>query len=204
MKTRLYGPNASEISVAKTPEERIPMPVLLLLLALLLTACSADRQPGELFGPVPASLLVVDAILFVDQPLPDLFLRQTRSPDQDYSPAQAAVPDAQVTLQQGPQVFVYTSDPDSAGRYLPPPNPPLVQPETEYLLQVQAGARQLQARTLTPPRLRFQEAVLLDDQTLAVRRQLRTFNDLGQGAYQAPENQIPYLDGLLFPPSWAN
>ena len=58
--------------------------VLLLLLPLL--ACkapgplAADRDPNELFGPSEAGLIVVDAILIVDAPLPPIILRHTLAP----------------------------------------------------------------------------------------------------------------------------
>ena len=53
---------------------------------LCLTACAAERQPGDLFGSVEeGNELVVDGILLVDQTLPELFVRRTLPPGQFYS-----------------------------------------------------------------------------------------------------------------------
>ena len=53
--------------------------------ALLAAACAADREPGSLYGPGVGDLVVVDATLVVDRPLPDLFVRRTADPSAPYS-----------------------------------------------------------------------------------------------------------------------
>ena len=100
-----------------------------LLIILCLTACAAERQPGDLFGSVEEdSELVVDGLLLVDQPLPELFVRRTLPPGQAYRREAAGVTDAQVRIVQGDQVFEYAPDPATPGRYLPPPAPPKWKP----------------------------------------------------------------------------
>ncbi len=171
-------------------------PIAILCCALLL-ACSADRRPGSLFGPSEQGTIVVDALLIVDQPLPDLFVRQTLAPDVLYTQEAAAVRGAGVSIRQGDQTFRYAGDPSRPGRYLPPASPPTVAPGTEYRLLVTVGDREVRAITRTPGRIRIQEAVLLDANTLAVRRRLKTFADGPDLVFTAPENQVTYLDGLL-------
>jgi hypothetical protein len=173
------------------------IPWILFPCFLLLTACSADRRPGELFGPAEEGTLVIDALLIVDRPLPDVFVRQTVRPNVLYSRAAAAVRGADATIRQGERVFRYADDPDSIGRYLPPANPPVVTPSTEYRLIVTAGDRQARATTRTPDRFTIQGAVMLDERTLEVRRHFKTFADGADLVFTAPENQVTYLDGLL-------
>ena len=169
----------------------------ILLSALLLISCSADREPGSLFGPTADTEIVVDATLIVDHPLPDLFVRRTLPPGQVYSQNLAAVVDAEVLIRRGDQVFVYAADPDSAGRYLPPDNAPPVQPQTLYQLEVRTSDRRVRAQTTTPGRLVLREAVILNDETLEEERRLRLFSEVGDGAYKITDNQLPYREGVL-------
>jgi hypothetical protein len=163
----------------------------------LLAACAADREPGSLYGPGAADLVVVDATLVVDRPLPDLFVRLTVNPSEPYSRERAAVRDAAVVVRGDGLVSRYRSDPDSAGRYLPPDPAPDVVPGTLYELEVRTADQIVRATTVTPPRLHLAETVLLDAQTLQPQRRLRRFDAAGGGAYAAPENQIEYRAGIL-------
>ncbi len=169
----------------------------LMLCCLLAAGCAAEREPGELFGPSEAGTLVVDALLIVDHPLPDLFVRQTVAPGVRYTDAVSAVTDAHVEVRQGAQVFRYRTDPDSLGRYLPPERPPPVMPNTAYALTVRSEGREARATTRTPGRFQIREVVLLDEETLEVRQRLRTFIDGADQVFTAPENQVVYRDGRL-------
>ena len=167
-------------------------------IVLCLTACAAERQPGDLFGSVEEdSALVVDGILLVDQPLPELFVRRTLPPDQSYSRDAAGVLEAQVRVFQGDQIFEYTSAPATPGRYLPPSAPPQVKPLTEYRLEVKVEGKTVRAHTTTPERVRVRQAVLLDEDTQEITRTLRLFAEVGDEVYTAPENQLTHLEGLL-------
>ncbi len=165
---------------------------------LCLIACAAERQPGELFGSVEeGSELVVDGILIVDQTLPELFVWRILPPGQTYSRDAAGVSDAQVRVFQGDQVFEYAPDPAAPGRYLPPLEAPLVQTTTEYRLEVDIEGKKVRARTTTPERVRVRQAVLLDEDTQEVMRILKSFAEVGNEVYTAPENQLTHLEGLI-------
>ena len=176
----------------------IPLAGLCLLLLLCLAACSADRQPGSLFGSVEEdSDLVVDALLLVDQPLPELYVRRSLAADIAYDRGATGVADARVRILQGDRVFEYAPDAEEPGRYLPPPDPPRVEPRTEYQLEVEVGGQRLWGRTTTPDRLRVRRAVLIDWETGEVMRTLKSFAEAGDGVFEAPENQLLYLEGVL-------
>ena len=164
---------------------------------LVMVACAADRGPGELFGPSTEGILVADALLIVDRPLPDLFVHETAAPGVLYTREMAAVLGAEVEIRQGEQVFPYRADPDSLGRYMPPEDRPSVMPNTEYRLTVRSEGREAYATTRTPERFRIRETVLLDEESLEVERRLRPFSDGADAVFSAPENRVTYLDGLL-------
>jgi hypothetical protein len=167
-------------------------------IALFLTACAAERQPGELFGSVEeGSELVVDGILLVDQTLPELFVRRILPPGQTYSRDAAGVLNAQVLVFQGDQVFEYAPDPAAPGRYLPPLEAPLVQTTTEYRLEVDVEGKKVRARTTTPERMQVRQVVLLDEDTQEIMRTLKSFAEVGDEVYTAPENQLTHLEGLI-------
>ncbi len=167
-------------------------------IVLCLTACAAERQPGELFGSVEeGSELVVDGGLIVDQTLPELFVRRILSPGQTYSRDAAGVSDAQVRVFQGEQVFEYAPDPAASGRYLPPLEAPLVQTTTEYRLEVDVEGKKVRASTTTPERVQVRQAVLLDEDTQEIMRTLKSFAEMGDEVYTAPENQLTHLEGII-------
>lgn len=167
-------------------------------LCALLVACSADRKPGELFGPSEAGVLVIDAILIVDQTLPDLFLKQTIAPNALQTAEALAVDGAALTLSVGDAAYLYTPDPDSLGRYLPPSDAPTVQPERVYTVEVSTpNGQTLRAQTTTPRRIQVQQFLLLDEETLQVDSELVLFSEAGDAVFEAQTNQIPYRQGLL-------
>ncbi|MEE2658464.1 MAG: hypothetical protein VX733_08160 [Candidatus Latescibacterota bacterium] len=167
------------------------------LSAAVLGGCAAERQPGDLFGPHETGVPVVDGFLLVGQPLPDLFVRRSADPAEEYRLETVSVNDAEVILSTGVAEYHYQPDPDSAGRYLPPPGKPLVAPLTLYRLHVQlSGGDQVHGKTHTPAQLRIEEAVLLDDAELTPKRSLALFAEGGE-VFIEPRNQIEYLDGIL-------
>ncbi len=165
---------------------------------LCLTACAAERQPGDLFGSVEeGNELVVDGILLVDQTLPELFVRRTLPPGQFYSRDAAGVSEAQVRVFQGDQIFEYAPDPATPARYLPPSESPQVEPLTEYRLEVEVEGKTVRASTTTPNRVRVRQAVLLDEDTQEIMRTLKSFAEVGDEVYTAPENQLTHLEGII-------
>ena len=167
-------------------------------IVLCLTACAAERQPGDLFGSIEeGNELVVDGILLVDQTLPDLFVRRTLPPGQTYSQEAAGVLDAQVRVFQGDQIFEYAPDPATPGRYLPPSESPQVEPLTEYRLEVEVEGKTVRASTTTPEQVRVRQAVLLDEDTQEIMRTLKSFAEVGDEVYTAPENQLTHLEGII-------
>ena len=181
------------------------MPVFLLLLTLLpLLSCdapgplAADRDPGELFGPGEEELIVVDAILIVDAPLPPVMLRRTEAPGVPYEAGATGLTGAEVLLRSDDALFEYGPDPATAGRYLPPDSAPRVEPGRVYELQVTSGdAPVMSARTLTPARVGVEELVWLDRDLETELQQLRLFSEIGDEVYEAAENQLEYTRGLL-------
>ncbi len=169
-----------------------------IFMVLCLTACAAERQPGDLFGSVEEdSELVVDGLLLVDQTLPELFVWRTLPPGQAYHREAAVVNDARVRIVQGDQVFEYAPDPAIPGRYLPPPEAPQVESLTEYRLEVDIEGKRVRASTTTPERVQVREAMLVDEDTQEIVQTLKSFAEVGDEVYTAPENQITHLEGLI-------
>jgi hypothetical protein len=181
------------------------MHILLLLLALLPhLSCgapgplAADRDPGDLFGPSEDNLIVVDAILIVDAPLPQIFLQRTAAPGVPYAAEETALVGASVSIRTDDLVFEYHPDPEVAGRYLPRYGATLVEPGRTYELRVEAADDPVvRATTQTPQRLRIGELVLLDDDLETALRHLRLFSEIGDEVYAAAENQLEWTQGVL-------
>jgi len=172
------------------------MAILCLLLPLLL-GCAADRDPATLFGPEEAPAFVVDGVLLVGRQLPPLYLRRSLPAGAAYDADALGVSGARVEIAGPDDRHLYTADPDSAGKYLPPAAAAPVRAEVTYTLEVALGEETLRATTTTPPQVRLREAVLLDERTLAEVARLRLFGEAGEAAYGAAENQLRYLEGLL-------
>jgi len=161
-----------------------------------LAACSPDRDESSLFAPGDVGVPVVDALLVVDAPLPEIRLSRTQPPDVPYSFTDAAL--------GGAAVIVTVAGADTVryrewwpGVYLPDADR-VVQPQTEYALAITIGeGERVTAVTTTPGRLRVAEWVLLDDAAQTELRTLRTFAEVGDGVYSAPENQLVYPRGIL-------
>ncbi len=169
------------------------MKYLVLMVGCLtaLVGCKAERDPSSLFGPDASGVLVVDALLIVDKPLPQVLISETVKANAGYSERWEGVGDAEVVISQGEQTFLYSPG-FAAGYYMPPSNAPLVLPNTIYHLRVRSQGREATGQTITPGRFDIREAVLLDDETLEVIRPLNRYED-----GNVEENRIVYQDGLL-------
>ncbi|MGD8412959.1 MAG: DUF4249 family protein [Candidatus Latescibacterota bacterium] len=164
-----------------------------LLSAAVLWSCSGDR---ELFSPDDVGVLGVDAMLYVDQPLPSIRLYRAQSPTEPFNISNAAERGATVLVRSPTAVARYIER--SPGMYIPAATYPRVAPETVYHLEVTSvNGERLAATTTTPPRLSVSDWVLLDETGTTVERRLKTFAELGDGVYTAPENQLNYTQGLL-------
>lgn len=178
--------------------------VLLGLLLLVVVSCDApgplkaERDDADLFGRAEADLVVVDAILIVDRPLPPIHLRRSVAPELTYDADATALSGAQVVLLQGENRFDYTEDRREPGRYLPPASAPAVAPSTTYDLQVSSGADEVRATTTTPAQVRIDRVVLLDRDFETEVRQLRLFDGTNEEQiYTSFDNQIEHTVGLL-------
>jgi hypothetical protein len=167
--------------------------IYILLVALAPFACSNER---ELFSPDDVGVLGVDAMLYVGQPYPRVVLYRAQSPEIPFNAFNAAERGATVVVKTAGATTNYVEV--LPGVYQPPGLIPIVEPETTYLLEVtsRAGER-LSAFTTTPPRLRVADWVILSDDASTVDRRLRTFEEIGDSVYTAPENQLIHTRGLL-------
>lgn len=172
--------------------------VLKVASCLLISACQAERTPESLFGPKAAGKLVLDGLLIVGRPLPPVFVTQTVATVDRDSPRHAVVSDAIVELRQGDRVFRYVRDPDAGPfQYLPPADPPVVAPETEYVMIVTANDTTARATTVTPGPFRLRGGVVLDQETEEVSQRLKTFAEIEDGVFRVPENRVVYKTGFL-------
>ena len=172
--------------------------VLTVTSCLVVTACQAERTPESLFGPDAAGELVLDGLLIVGRPLPPVFVTQTVATVDRDSPRHAVVLDAIVEIRQGDRTFRYVRDPDAGPfQYSPPADAPVVAPASTYVIEVASKGRTARATTVTPGPVRVREAVILDQKTEAVQRRLKTFADVSDGVFVAPENRVVYKTGFL-------
>jgi len=162
-------------------------------LLLPLLAC-AER---EVFAPGDADVLVVDAVLFVGDAYPDLWLRRTGAGDSPYDALASGETGATVRIQDGANQVTYRPA-LAPGRYTPPDGAGTIQPGTTYELRIttQRGET-LTARTTTPSQVAIADWLLLEADGATVRRELATFVELGDAVFDAPTNQLFYTDGLL-------
>jgi hypothetical protein len=165
------------------------------MVVALLTGCSPDSEPGDFFRPSDTGTLVVDAVLLVSSPFPDVYVSRTVSPDE---PVSSGVEGAVVRIEGDGQVIDYAPGPGLPGRYVPTDSAALVRPATLYELSVVTeGGERVGAVTTTPEAFQVEGWVVLDEQDLSVRQRFRTFDEMGEGVYEAPENRVVYADGLL-------
>ncbi|MEZ4652795.1 MAG: hypothetical protein R3E12_04100 [Candidatus Eisenbacteria bacterium] len=136
-----------------------------ILAVCLLGSCSTERDPRDLLAPGGIGVPVIDALLVVGQPLPDIFLTRTIAPDETFNTTRALIARAHVVVTDvaaGTDVIYGYSE--TTGRYIAPtsPFPTLVEPNTEYRIAIttQEGET-LTASTVTPPSLAVADWLLL-------------------------------------------
>ncbi len=161
---------------------------LFLACGLFLLQCSAERDTATLFNSTAQGTVVVDAVLYVDIPLPKITVSLTQSPDSIPDDERGGVNDAEITVYQGLAAYRYQGT-GQAGRYLPPDGAPRVFPETEYRLLIRAIGREVRGATTTPGRLDLKEVVIVDAVTLA---------EIGRlDPRPASRNRVVYREGLI-------
>jgi len=166
----------------------------------VLAGCSTDRDPADLFAPGEVGTIVVDATMIVGKSFPPIWLSRTTSPDQ-FDGVEAAERGASVEITHTGGTVLYGGHAFFSGLYVPdtllaPPGN--VRPGTTYDLRIRTTQGEVvTATTTTPPPFTVDEWVLLENDGVTVRQQLRTFTELGDSVYYAPENQLIYSDGLL-------
>lgn len=170
--------------------------LLTALVALALGGCSAERPPGELFGPSEQGVLVVDAVMIVGDFFPIVRLSRATSPDR-MPGAGDGESGATVVIREGQREIRYGESGVNRGDYVPI-GVDRVRAEQTYSLDVTtADGERLRATTTTPARFRVREWVLADEETGEVRQRLLTFPEAGEDVYTAPQNRVVYTDGLL-------
>lgn len=174
---------------------------LLLLAGGILTACTPNRDPDTLFAPDAVGVLVIDAALIVDQPLPRIRLSRTLAPDAPYSAGAAVERDANMVIRTDAAAYVYEyfTLGGGPGGYFPTAVPtPIVVPGTRYELEVTTQAGEvLTAGTTTPGRFAIDAWVLLSSDGQTSLRTLQTFATEGDAVFDHPDNQLAYAEGLL-------
>ncbi len=150
--------------------------------------CSGERDPATLFGPAERETVVVDAVLYVDRPLPVIFITRTLEANMEFVEVASAVNDAEVTVVQGLAEYRYESV-GHLGRYAPPPGAPMVRPDTEYRLRVRALGREIRGVTKTPGRISLKEIVIVEESTMEVIGRLESERTGG--------NQVVYREGII-------
>jgi hypothetical protein len=176
----------------------------MLLLTLQLSACTTERN---LYQPEDVDILVVDTQLFVGSSFPAILLSRTAPPEVPFSLATLGEQGAEVmVLENGERALTYVEHPSLRGVYVAPPDAsvqlgrqdPRVLADTIYELQVHSSRGEiLTATTLTPPPLTVERWPVLDASGEIVLGELRTFQELGEAVYDAPENQIPYTENIV-------
>lgn len=170
---------------------------LLALLLIVTLGCDTKRPDSEFFSPADVGTLVVDATLIVGRPLPPVLLSRAVAPGDYYDPALAAEPFASVTVTYAGTETIDYREINASGIYVPTLSR-VVQPLATYDLRVVTAAGEVvTASTATPAPFNMDVWVLLDDQGQSVQRKLRTFAELGDSVYYAPENQLRYTEGLF-------
>jgi len=144
-------------------------------------------------------VLVVDAVLIVDKPLPVVRLTRTLAPNVPFSMAAAGVDGAMITIRSGGRNLQYEQVPAESGRYRVGGGPwPPVLPGTRYDLTVMTiEGEEMSASTTTPQPFPISEWALLTDDGQTLLRTLQTFAEQGESVFYHPDNLLNYADGLL-------
>lgn len=156
--------------------------------SVALFQCSTEREISTLLRSTSQGTIVVDAVLYVDHPMPEIIVSRTQSPESIPDNEQTGINGAEVTVYQGLVAYQYRSTGD-LGRYLPPEGAPSVQPETVYRLFIRAFGQEVRGSSTTPARLSLNEVVILDE----VSQEKLGHLDL----LSTSQNHVVYRKGLI-------
>jgi hypothetical protein len=170
---------------------------VLMLLPWVISACSGERDASELLGPTVVEVPVVNAVLYVGQPLPRVLLTRTLGTGVVFSPENTAITGARVSISTDAWTREYIER--NPGVY-ELPGTGTVRPNTTYRLRaelVEGGV--VTAETTTPDSLTMEAWVLLENDAQTVREELVTFDEVGDQVFDL--NRLIHSDGLL--EAWA-
>ncbi|MBD3220560.1 DUF4249 family protein [bacterium] len=165
---------------------------------LLVAACSPERDENSLFVPADIDVPVVDGLLVVGKSLPEIRLSRTRPPDELYDFAEAAIREADVrVITAAGDTARYAERDTTPGIYWPDLDN-VVTPESVYelIVETRRGER-ITATTTTPPQLVVDAWLRLSSQADEVIAEMQRFEEVGDGVFEAPENQVLYTVGIL-------
>ena len=172
--------------------------VTLSLLAFV-AACTPERDESSLYAPQDIGVLVIDAVLVVDETEPLIRLSRTLAPDVPFTQEAAGETGADIYIQNMStgEIYYYYDLMDEPGIYYATNVSPIT-PETIYELWVRTTDGEiLSAVTTTPARIEVDQWVLLDPTGTTELRELKTFAEYNDDVYFQPENQITYAEGLI-------
>lgn len=176
-----------------------------MLLLVLATGCTPERDSATLFAPEAVGVLVIDATLIVGEPLPALRLTRTLAPNVPFTLSAAWEHGAAISV-SGPagaieyrEYYEESVQNGVVAAYRPSaPVIPLVLPGTRYDLSVVTSkGERLSAVTVTPAEFQVSDWRLMTADGTSVVRSLRTFAELGDSVYTHPDNQLAYAEGLV-------
>lgn len=163
-------------------------------------SCSTDRNSGDLLIPQGVGRLVVDGLLVVGEPFPEIFLTRTLSPRVPFNLEAVLVRGARTFHIQSeggddPQFINYEERPFW---YQPEDADARVRPGTTYRLLVRtARDEELSAVTTTPLAFSVRDWFVLNDEATEVEAELIRFENAADRDSVYWENSLVYSKGLL-------
>lgn len=184
------------------------MRTVLLLLVLAFVAGCGERV---VFTDEGADQVVIDGILIVDEPMPEIWITRSLGPQSGVELSignlellsNVTEKDAEVFVVAGGDTVVYEQfrvqlgDLDLRGPYVPAGSAPIVLPTTRYELVVRtARGETVRATTITPERFRVREWVRLDD-ALNQLGDLAGYDDVAEPDAIYAANRLEWGAGLV-------
>jgi len=127
------------------------IPGLFAVVVFAMLASGCEDEPPTDYVPMP----YVEAYLFVDRPITNVVVAISQPLTSPYTYGNGSVADAQVTITGGGKTYTLQyHEINGAGSYFYPDTNEVIQPDTEYNLEVRLkDGKVLTAATLTPQRI---------------------------------------------------